>query len=279
MRAARPRVFFIAETVTHRKGAVSDDPMEVQVGLQSYLDLVGAPDWKTDAESGCERLVEEAGRLCYRSWEPGLNPNVTRVRRGNAEYLDHVIAVGHGSVLEHSYATFIFHDVSRVFTHELVRHRAGCANSQESMRFVRLDDMPFWQPDADPDLLTPEQRTKEKEVFEKSIRASELCMKELEKVYGFDDQNMSFDRKKKLTSRMRRIAPDGVATGIVWTANMRTIRHVLEMRTAPEAEEEIRLVFGIVGKFAKVKWPNLFADYKEEVVDGQPWFRTEHKKV
>ena len=34
-------------------------------------------------------------------------------------------------------------NVSRVFTHELVRHRAGSAFSQESLRYVRLTDIGF----------------------------------------------------------------------------------------------------------------------------------------
>ena len=47
---------------------------------------------------------------------------------------------------------------------------------------------------------------------------------------------------------MRRFAPDGVATCIMWTANVRALRHVIEARTAPGAEEEIRLVFAEVAR-------------------------------
>ena len=43
--------------------------------------------------------------------------------------------------------SFVLHNVSRVVTHELVRHRPGTAVSQESLRFVRLTDIPFWFPD------------------------------------------------------------------------------------------------------------------------------------
>ena len=84
--------------------------------------------------------MEFGGRLCYRSWEPGLNPNVTKVRTDQDEYLRNILKQKHGSVLEHISYSFVFHNVSRVLTHELVRHRAGTAISQESMRFVRLDD-------------------------------------------------------------------------------------------------------------------------------------------
>lgn len=51
-----------------------------------------------------------------------------------------------GSVIEHHVTNWIFADVSRVFTHELVRHRVGTAFSQESLRYVRLNDLGLWLP-------------------------------------------------------------------------------------------------------------------------------------
>ena len=61
-------------------------------------------------------------------------------------------------------------------------------------------------------------------------------------------------------------APDGVATGLVWSANVRTLRHTIEARTDPGAEEEIRLVFGRIGELMRAEAPALFGDY--EVRDG-----------
>jgi thymidylate synthase (FAD) len=128
-----PKVFLVGETRRRRR-------------TSAYLDHVGAPSWNTDAPSDAEKLCEVMGRLCYRSFEPGLNPNVTRVRQGNDVYLGNIVDVGHGSVLEHGFMNFIFADVSRVVTHELVRHRAGTAISQESLRFVRLDKLSAYVP-------------------------------------------------------------------------------------------------------------------------------------
>jgi thymidylate synthase (FAD) len=68
---------------------------------------------------------------------------------------------------------------------------------------------------------------------------------------------------------MRRFAPDGVATGLVWTANIRALRHVIEMRTDPGAEEEIRLVFRKIGEIMKAEAPALFGDY--EVTEDGVW--------
>ena len=47
-------------------------------------------------------LVEFSGRACYRSWEPGLNPNVRRIRTDQREYLLNLLSSLHGSVLEHA---------------------------------------------------------------------------------------------------------------------------------------------------------------------------------
>ena len=88
--------------------------------LSGFLEDEGVESWKTDTELGAQKLVEVAGRLCYKSYakpRPG----------GNASYLGHILEVGHGSVIEHAIYNFIITGVSRAFTHELVRHRAGWA--------------------------------------------------------------------------------------------------------------------------------------------------------
>jgi thymidylate synthase (FAD) len=261
MHEVDPKVFLVGETKL------------LPEGLEAYLEHVGAPGWTTDAASDAEGLAEFMGRLCYRSFEPGLNPNVTRVRPSNKSHLENIIRTGHGSVIEHSVLNFVFADVSRVFTHELVRHRAGTAVSQESLRFVRLDDLGMWAPTAvreDPEIM---------EVFVKTFEQLEELQRTMADHYGLDDEGKQFSAKKEITSAMRRIAPIGVATSVGWSTNIRSLRHVLEARTEPSAEEEIRLVFSKVGKLVTERYPVLFGDYVTELVDGIPWYRTDHAKV
>ncbi len=260
MEFVEPKVFLVGET------RVAEE------GLAAYLEHVGAPEWSTDAPSDSERITEVMGRLCYRSFEPGLNPNVTRVREGNANYLGHILEVGHGSVLEHAVVNFIFADVSRVFTHELVRHRAGTAVSQESLRFVRLDRLSAYAP------VHIRESEEGMAVFARTLEQLEQVQRELAEVYAIDDEK-KFGRKKKLTSAFRRVAPIGVATAVGWSSNLRSLRHVIEMRTAPEAEEEIRLVFGRVYEIVKERYPNVFSDYEAVEEDGLPWVRGKNRKV
>ncbi len=231
--------------------------------IEDYLKGVGGESWLERLDRGelndAQNLVEFAGRLCYRSWEPGLNPNVTRIREDQESYLENILKSLHGSVLEHAQFTFSLHNVSRVFTHEQVRHRVGTAISQESLRFVRLDDLPFWFPDWAKD---------DDELYEKALRLlgqMEDFQMWMADHFGLDDGTRTFTHKKAKTSFMRRFAPEGVATGLVWSANIRTLRHTIETRTAKGAEEEMVLLFNRIGEIMREECPLLFGDYE---VDG-----------
>lgn len=261
MHRTSPKVFLVAETAAN--------PLH----LNQYLEAVGAPGWQSDAVSDAELLIEVMGRMCYRSFGAGLNPNVTKVREGNADYIANIIKVGHGSVLEHASASFIFHNVSRVFTHELVRHRAGTAMSQESLRFVRLTDLGLWLPSCiqnDPELVA---------LFGKTFENLEQLQQEMAVKFNLDGEGVNFDFKKQATSAMRRLAPIGLSTSIGFTMNHRALRHILVMRTSRHAEEEIRVVFAEVGRVCKTEWPALYADFKVEEINGIEEYTTPHEKV
>lgn len=202
-----------------------------------------------------EALVETAGRECYRSWVPEINPNVTQIREDSEAYLRNILSSGHGSVLQHANYTFILHNVSRVFTHEMVRHTAGVSVSQESMRFVRLTDIPFWFPEwarEDADLMSRSMNL---------LRLMESHQEWMATRFGLDDPGVPFAEKKHKTSFMRRFAPEGVATGMVCTMNIRALRHIIYMRTALGAEEEIRVVFDKVAQICQQEFPHLMQDY------------------
>ena len=238
--------------------------------IRRYLGLVGGEDWANRVEpSGLsgEAIVEFAGRLCYRSWEPGLNPNITKVRSDRSAYLRNILKSRHGSVIEHAQYSFVFHDVSRVFTHELVRHRAGVAISQESLRYVRLTDIKFRIPAVlDPLKAEIVQIVESLEEFQRT--AAER--------FGLNNEGTPFHIKKEVTSALRRLAPLGLSTGMLWSANVRTIRHVIEMRTDVGAEEEIRYVFDQVAQIMVKECPLLFQDYVRST-EGQ--WTTEFAKV
>ena len=247
MHETSPQVFLIAR------------PSVDTGGMRAYLETVGGTSWldmREDAReqlSDGELLAEFGGRMCYRSWEPGLNPNVTRIRTDQQEYIANVLRSAHGSVLEHANYSFALRNVSRVLTHELVRHRAGSAFSQESLRYVRLTDIGFRVPPA----LEPLRD----QVIGIVEQLEELQLSAAERL-DLDNGEMPFAVKKEITSALRRLAPIGLSTDILWTANVRTLRHVIEMRTAPGAEEELRTVFDMIAEIMKDEAPSLFQDFK-----------------
>ncbi|MBU1891185.1 FAD-dependent thymidylate synthase [Patescibacteria group bacterium] len=237
----------------------------VEEGLQAFLDNLGIPDWVSDAPTDVERIIEVMARNCYKSFAPGLNRNVKKVREHNDEYMANVLKSGHGSVLEHAVVNFIFTDVSRVFTHELVRHRAGVAISQESLRFVRLDDLGLWPP------ISIREDEEAMAIYVRTFEELGALQLELAEHFGLDDDGVGFHHKKQMTSAMRRVAPIGLATAIGWSANARALRWVVQNRTTPGAEEEIRYVFGKVGEIVVARYPNLFQDFAKVNDDDEPW--------
>lgn len=234
-------------------------------GTREFLDAIGAKDWYPSAEvkPNGELLVEVAGRTCYKSFGTKLNANLTRVRADHAEYIGNILATKHGSVLEHASTTVGFVNVSRIFTHELVRHRAGCAYSQESMRFVRLDDIGMYVPSCI--AANPAAES----VFRLAVIEAEERYKTLVRLMITDD--MPFSKKKEITSAIRRIAPSGHATNIVVTANHRAWRHLFELRTADGVEEEIGVVFYELSNKFKEKYPNFYQDMQHVPLKGKPW--------
>jgi thymidylate synthase (FAD) len=92
---------------------------------------------------------------------------------------------------------------------------------------------------------------------------------------GIDESGVPFHVKKEVTSALRRLAPIGLSTDIVWTANARTLRHVIEMRTAAGAEEELRLVFDEIARIMQAEAPLLFQDFTRDETGA--WVPEHHK--
>lgn len=281
MTPVTPKVFFLGE------------PKINEIGVRGWLEHIGG-----EQALGClehidgadiEQLIELLARRCYKSFAPGLNPNVSKVRTDSHEYHANIHAQKHGSVVAHGHVHYAFEDVSRVFTHEIVRNSIGTERSQESLRYVRLTDIRFWIPpcisELDmkqvvtlPDgegqaLMTPS------EVMELVVAITEWGQATLTQMLRVDSMP-NFAQKKKITSAMRRIAPEGLATGIGISFNLRALRWIIEQRTDPSAEEEMRLVFGLVAEDAMTRWPHVFEDFERVgPVDGQYHYKPKHSKI
>jgi thymidylate synthase (FAD) len=259
----KPQVFHVAQTRI------------IESGMQGYFDALGIPDWVTDAPSDAERLIEVLGRGCYRSFQVGMNKNVTKIREGNQPYIGNILKTKHGSVVEHATDSYIFLDVSRVLTHELVRNRVGNSFSQESLRYVRLDSLQGWFPKVFQDHPKRDQLFA---YFVQKFTTREEEQIELAQILEIDSIP-DFKTKKKLTSAMRRFAPLGLATMIGYSGNHRALRWAIEQRTDDVAEEEIRIVFGELAEEQRRCYPNLYQDMTSEIVDGLPKYLFANSKI
>lgn len=268
------------------------------IEITKWLYNIGVSDFQLPTDpSEAECIVGLAAKRCYMSFEPGLNPNVTKIRKNWFTYLTNILASGHGSVLEHASYTFAIDGVSRVFTGEMNRHRAGVAISEGSMRFIKMNNLKYWLPTS---IQGDDYKQREtRQVFAEVFNFIEGKISYLNALWGINDKKpcecmslptvgeckkcngkgevpaVTFQRKKELTSMFRRLIPMGVATGGIWTMNIRALRHIIAMRTHPSAEEEIALVVGKIAKYMINDCRILFNDFTEE--NGV--FRPEHTKV
>jgi len=224
--------------------------------------------WKTDTEVAGEHLAEVAGRLCYMSFakpRPG----------GNKAYLDHILEVGHGSVLEHAVWNFVFAGISRSCTHELVRHR-HMGYSQLSQRYVDESVAEYVEPDViagDPELHA---------LWLDAVgHAHQAYMKLVEKLAEHYKEEPDRTLRRKLARQAARsVLPNATETKIFVTANARALRHFIEMRASRHAEVEIRKLAVGVLRIMQTEAPHLFGDYQlVPLPDGTFEATTPHRKV
>lgn len=223
--------------------------------------------WQTDTEVGAEALAEIAGRVCYMSYGKG--------RKTNKEFIEHIVEVGHGSVLEHGVWSFLITDVSRSFTHELIRHR-HFSYSQLSQRYVDESDSRYVEPDVIAE--DPELHAVWVEAVNASREAYVRLVEGLQKRFGSIESKTL--RRKMARQAARSVLPNATETKIFVTANARALRHFVELRGSEHAEVEIRKVavqmLGIMQKEA----PSMFSDYTlVEMADGSVATHTDHPKV
>jgi thymidylate synthase (FAD) len=225
-------------------------PPKVQVIAWTQFAPPADVPWETDADGG-QALAEFAGRACYQSWK---KPNPSTAT--NAGYLQHILEVGHLSVLEHGSVSFYLTGVSRSLTHELIRHR-HFSYSQLSQRYVPERNAAMVEPDVIAD--DPELHAKFVAASEASLQAYTELLEGLEK--KFADVPNATARRKQARQAARAVLPNATETRIVVTGNYRAWRHFVTMRASEQADVEIRqLAVACLRELQRVA-PNVFADF------------------
>lgn len=271
--------------------------------IEPLFPVSDAPDYFEDdplvSDEGGDgaQLAKFAGQLCYLSFGPQRSKNAQA-----SEYLRHIKESSHGSVLEHVSYSILLWGVSRAFTHELVRHRAGFGFSQVSQRYVagkhlRFVETPatFFEENAvEYDVRTPEgqyvarQRMARADLhygFERWIDAcaAEYSRRERQLLTArrIDQAKATTDQRKAVRQEARRCLPNETEAPVLVTGNLRAWRHMIEQRANRFADAEICRASMLCFEKLREHEPMLWEDYAVETVreDGFPTVSTPYRKV
>lgn len=195
-----------------------------------------------------ERAIATAARLCYApvgAAELMETMPEERVR----SVLTTIMRSGHFSTLEHASYTFAIDGVSRVLTHQLVRHRLASFN-QQSQRYVKFDGgFPFVTPPtiaADDEALA---------VFNELMDQAASAYQRLLDA-GIPAEDARF------------VLPNATETKIVVTMNVRELLHFFELRCCNRAQWEIQELAVKMLELVRPTAPFIFMDAGAPCVHG-----------
>ena len=188
-----------------------------------------------------ELVIANAARTCYDSAQKDLESSRKMIKA--------IVKSGHESCVEHATATFRLSEVSRVLTHELVRHRLF-SFSQRSQRYVKEDKPSYVVPDVlIDDNSANVYLAKAKQTFDAAMNFAWNAYSELLKL-GLKPEDARF------------VLPNACTTEIVVSGNFREYRNFLKLRLSPRAQWEIRKAANIIlDKLYEIA-PSCFEDLK-----------------
>jgi|YNPMSStandDraft_1061717.scaffolds.fasta_scaffold02344_5 thymidylate synthase (FAD) len=203
-----------------------------------------------------EITIALAARTCY-----SKNPPQTITLDKARKLIRELIRRGHESILEHALFTFRIEGISRVASHQLVRHRLA-SYAQQSQRYVSLQEADFICPPAIG--ANPQAEI----IFRETVQR---CREAYEKLLTLGI----------LREDARYIIPQGTTTNLVFTANARELLHIFRLRLCNRAQWEIRELCLKMLKILQEKAPVIFESAGPPCVDGvcpegekscgQPW--------
>jgi thymidylate synthase (FAD) len=170
-----------------------------------------------------DRTVAAAARLCY-SVVSAADLFGKSDNEDIAKFIANLRNSGHLSTFEHASFTFAVDGISRICSHQLVRHRMA-SYSQQSQRYVSMEE---------PEYVVPHSvasNPKAREAFDLYChRAHELYLNLISMGIAKEDA--------------RYILPHGWKTRITITMNARELHHFFALRTCRRAQWEIRELAG-----------------------------------
>lgn len=186
-----------------------------------------------------EELIATAGKLCYSNVgieDIGSELTVEEIDR----FVKHLANIGHESPLEHISFTFAVEGISRALSLQLVRHRVGVSYSQQSQRYVEMDN---------PTFITPNTILKYSDACEEFDKITNEITKSYSKLI-----DLGIPKEDA-----RSILPNAIETKMVFTMNARALLNFFKLRCCRRAQEEIREMADEMLRQVKTIAPSVFS--------------------
>ncbi len=195
-----------------------------------------------------EKTVSLAAKLCYSdSSIDELEDKVAGISQ--EKFLGKILSMGHHSILEHASFTFGVEGISRVTSHQLVRHRIA-SYSQQSQRYVKMG--------RDGEVVTPPTISEHPGM---AARYNDF----MGKIYGFYTEMVEAGIPKE---DARYMLPNAAETKIILTMNARVLLHFFALRCCERAQWEIREMSTRMLVLAKEASPVIFSGSGPACVTG-----------
>lgn len=200
-----------------------------------------------------EQIITAAAKLCYSNTKPSELFD-KQTPESIEKFLNMIMQLGHGSILEHATFTFAIEDISRVTEVQLARHRTASPSIQ-SGRYVRRN----------PHYFIPREIAEDEDMFDIYTKQCLDCTntyldlidrlerKHIAKNLGLVGAEIltvskeAYEKERKKVEKIaledaRYILPQSLRTHAVYSMDLRNLINFISKRKCKRAQEEIRLV-------------------------------------
>ncbi len=201
-----------------------------------------------------QELVALGARLCYAGGT--VDSLVERISSQDQQaFVQKVMGMHHDSVLEHASFTFLVEGVSRVLLAQLTRHRIA-SFSVQSQRYVSYQSGFGY-------IIPPAIRA----LGEEAVAEYESQMAQIQGWYEGWQQKLG-NAGESSNEDARFVLPGACETRVLFTMNVRELRHFFALRMCNRAQWEIRAMAQQMFEQAYPVAPALFADAGPGCISG-----------
>ena len=181
--------------------------------------------------------------------------------------IDHLMKSGHWGPFEHPQATIAIEGVTRVVTHQLVRHR-HFTYDQQSLRYVEVDASGDSREELEDTFQFPPFIDDGEVVSREGVE--EIDPEYVEKYYkaaysAASDWYNALLEEGVPREQARKVLPMGVKTNIVISGNARAWMHILNVRDKGDVQGETQRCAKAINEELEEWMPYTFQKYKEDI--------------